>query len=86
MIYIDLDADLNLEDDSGRNIAVLKQGKQRPHVGRVLVAGRPQFWSWAVIDSVEENADSTATVLFRQVSARHAASIGPLVGELPDAV
>lgn len=83
MIYIDLDADLGLEDDEGRNFTVIPRGAPRPSVGSTLVAGRPKFWSWAVIDSVEEMANGKAIVTFHQVSAKEAASIGPLVTGIP---
>ncbi len=79
MIYIDLDADLNMEDDDGRNVGSVAAGATRPEAGSVLVAGRPTFWSWVVIDAVEENSDGTADITFHQVSAKRAASIGPLV-------
>jgi len=74
MIYIDLDADLNMEDDDGRNLARIPPSATQPIVGSVLVAGRPHFWSWVVIDEV---ADGIA--YFHQVSARHAATIAQLV-------
>lgn len=41
MIYIDLDADLNMEDDDGRNFARVIPPLPLPVVGDVLVAGRP---------------------------------------------
>jgi hypothetical protein len=55
MIYIDLPADLNLEDDEGRNIARLADAVTPDTVtqGAVLVAGTPHAWSWAVIEDVE---------------------------------
>jgi hypothetical protein len=79
MLYIDLDADLSMEDDNGRNLAVLAPGVARPAVGQALVAGRPKFWSWAIIDNVEEQPTGKAIVTFRQVSAKDAARVGPLV-------
>jgi hypothetical protein len=50
MIYIDLPADLNLEDDAERNIARLADAVAPDTVapGTVLVAGAPCAWSWAV--------------------------------------
>ncbi len=47
MIYIDLPADLNLEDDQGRNIARLADAVSPQAVtpGTVLVAGAPRGWS-----------------------------------------
>lgn len=80
MIYIDLPADLNLEDDDERNIARLADaidaGSIRP--GAVVVAGSPGGWSWAIIDEIEDGF-----VYFHQVSAREASARGPLVTPLP---
>ena len=80
MIYIDLPADLNLEDDQGRNIARLSDAVSPEAVtpGAVLVAGASHAWSWAVIEAVD-----TGFVYFRQVSAQEAARRGPLVTPLP---
>jgi hypothetical protein len=46
MIYIDLPADLNLEDDVARNIARLADAVAPDTVapGTVLVAGAPCAW------------------------------------------
>ena len=80
MIYIDLPADLNFEDDRGRNIARLA-GAVTPETvtpGAVLVAGAPRAWSWAVVEAVQDGF-----VYFRQVSAREAAQLGSLVAPLP---
>jgi len=54
MLHIDLDADLSMEDDDGRNFTVIAPTVSRPSTGQALVAGRPKFWSWAIIDNVEE--------------------------------
>ena len=80
MIYIDLTADLNLEDDAGRNIARLADAVTPDAVtpGAVLVAGAPRAWSWAVVDEIEDGF-----VYFHQVSARDAARRAPLVTPLP---
>jgi len=80
MIYIDLPADLNLEDDEGRNIARLAEAvtPEKVTAGEVLVAGAPRAWSWAVVEAVEDGF-----VHFRQVSAREAAQRGSLVVPLP---
>ena len=86
MIYIDMDSDLNMEGDDGRNLTVVKAGAPRPTVGTVLVGGRSRFWSWVVIDSVDENVDGSAVVSFHQVSAKHAARTGPLVAKLPSTI
>ena len=76
MIYIDLPADLNMEDDLGRNLARLADAINPDAVttGAVLVAGAAGAWSWVVIDAVEDGF-----VYFRQVSAREAAQRGSLV-------
>jgi flavin reductase (DIM6/NTAB) family NADH-FMN oxidoreductase RutF len=80
MIYIDLPADLNLEDDQGRNVARLAEAVTPETItpGAVLVAGAPRAWSWAVVEAVE-----AGLVHFRQVSAREAARHGSLVAPLP---
>jgi hypothetical protein len=80
MIYIDLPADLNLEDDHGRNIARLADAVTPDAVtaGAVLVAGAARTWSWAVVESVD-----SGFVYFHQISARVAAQRGPLVRPLP---
>lgn len=81
MIYIDLEADLNMEDDDGRNLARMTPQATPPAVGDVLVAGRPDFWSWVVIDEVDGQ-----TVYFHQVSTRRASELATLVAEMPKAV
>ena len=81
MIYIDLDADLNMEDDNGRNFTRVAPPASAPAAGSVLVAGRPDFWSWVVVDDVDGEI-----VYFHQVSARHAASLAKLVTDIPRAV
>ena len=55
MIYIDLPADLNLEDDEGRNIARLGDAitPDTAAPGAVLVVGAPRAWSWAVVEDVD---------------------------------
>ena len=80
MIYIDLPADLNLEDDEGRNIARLADAITPETVtrGAVLVAGAPRAWSWAVVEAVE-----AGFIHFRQVSAREAAQHCSLVAPPP---
>ena len=80
MIYIDLPADLNLEDDQGRNVARLAEAVTPEKVmpGAVLVVGAPRAWSWAVVEAIEDQF-----VYFRQVSAREAAQHGSLVAPLP---
>jgi hypothetical protein len=81
MIYIDLDADLNMEEDDGRNFTRVTSPATVPAVGDVRVAGRPEFWSWVVIDNVDGQI-----VYFHQVSTRHAASLATLAREMPRAV
>ena len=80
MIYIGLPADLNMEDDEGRNVARLADAVTPAAVipGAVLVAGAPRAWSWAVVESVDGGF-----VYFRQISARVAAQRGPLAGHSP---
>jgi hypothetical protein len=80
MIYIDLPADLNFEDDEGRNIARLAEAvtPERVTAGAVLVAGTPHAWSWAVVEVVDNGF-----VYFRQISGREAAQRGPLVAPMP---
>ena len=71
MIYIDLPADLNWEDDHGRNVARLADAVTPDTVmpGAVLVAGAARAWSWAVVDSVD-----SGFVYFRQISAQDTAA------------
>jgi hypothetical protein len=80
MIYIDLPADLNLEDDEGRNVARLADAVAPDTVtrGAVLVAGTPHAWSWAVIEDIDGGF-----VYFRQISARDAARRGSLIKPFP---
>jgi hypothetical protein len=79
MIYIDLPADLNLEDDQGRNVARLANAVTPDAVmpGAVLVAGAARAWSWAVVESVD-----SGFVYSRQISAQDAARRGSLLREL----
>lgn len=76
MIYIDLPADLNLEDDQGRNVARLADAVTPDALtpGAVLVAGAARAWPWAVVESVDGGF-----VYFRQISAARARAIGRLV-------
>jgi hypothetical protein len=78
VIYIDLRADLNAEDDGGRNIALLRDAVDPSSVvpGAGVVAGMSTFWSW-VVDAVDDG------VVYLQVSARDAADRGPLVVPIP---
>jgi hypothetical protein len=80
VIYIDLPADLNLEDDEGRNVARLADAVSPDAVipGTVLAAGTPHAWSWAVIEDVE-----SGFVYFRQISAQDAAQRGSLIKPFP---
>jgi len=73
MIYIDLPADLNVEDDQGRNVARLAESVTPDAItpGTVLVTGAPRAWSWAVVEAVED-----VLVYFRQVSTGKAAQRG----------
>lgn len=80
MIYIDLPADLNLEDDQGRNLARLADAVSPESVTprALVVAGALRAWSWALVDAIEDGF-----VYFHQVSAREAAQRGSLVKPLP---
>jgi len=80
MIYIDLPADLNLEDDEGRNIARLADAVTSDAVtpGTVLVAGAQRAWSWAVVEYVD-----SGFVYFRQITAQDAGRRGSLIQPLP---
>ena len=62
MIYIDLPADLNLEDDQGRNVARLADAVTPDAVtpGAVLVAGAARAWSWAAVESVDSDSSTSA--------------------------
>ena len=74
MINIDIDADLNWVDDEDRNIAKVSGAAARYKVGDVAIAGRPGFWSWILIDEIDE-----PWIFFRQIDAREAATHGELV-------
>lgn len=80
MIYIDLPADLNVEDDEGRNVARLDDAINPDAVtrGAVLAVGAPRAWSWAAIDAIEDGF-----VHFRQISAQEAARRATLITPLP---
>jgi hypothetical protein len=80
MIYIDLPADLNLEDHVARNIVRLANAVTPDTVapGTVLVAGAARAWSWAVVESID-----SGFVYFRQISAQDAARRGCLVKPVP---
>lgn len=79
MIYIDLSADLNAEDDDGRNLALLAQAVEPSAVipGAALIAGTPNFWSWVTIEAIDDGI-----VYLRRISAKEAARHGPLVAPL----
>jgi hypothetical protein len=77
MIVIDLPADLNMEDDDGRNVARLPS-RESFDKGAVKVAGFPGFWSWAVIDEVSDNL-----VYFHRVSAAEASTLAELAVSAP---
>jgi hypothetical protein len=80
VIQIDLHADLNVEDDDGRNIAMITDAVDPSLVvaGGVLIAGTPSFWSWVRIDAIENEL-----IYVHQISAKEAARHGPLVAPLP---
>ncbi len=83
VIYIDLPADLNMEDDEGRNVARLSDAVNPDHIatGSVLVAGAPGGWSWVLVEEIEEGF-----VYFRQISGSEAGRRAPLVTPLPQSV
>ncbi len=73
---IDLPADLNMEDDYGRNIARVTDAlnPEAVAVGAMLVAGASGAWSWAVVDEIDGGF-----AYFHQIGAREAARRGNLV-------
>lgn len=75
---IDLPADLNCEDDAGRNWSLLAKAPrpQLVHSGVVLTAGTSRFWSWVRVDAVDDDGQ----VHFTQISAAEAAASGRVVG------
>ncbi|MGA4670133.1 hypothetical protein ACPCG0_10120 [Propionibacteriaceae bacterium Y1923] len=73
MIQIDIDADLNMVDDEDRNMARLPKDTSLLRIGNVVVAGRPGFWSWAVIEEITDTS-----VFFRQISGTEASTHGDL--------
>ena len=77
MTTVDLAADLNAEDDDGRNWALLTDDAIRSVIvpGAVVRAGTEQFWSWVHIDEV----DADGQVHFHQISATEAARAGASV-------
>jgi hypothetical protein len=52
---IELGSDLNAEDDNGQNWALLDNATDpsRVHVGAVVIAGTPRFWSVVRITAVD---------------------------------
>jgi hypothetical protein len=74
MLQIDIDADLNWVDDEDRNIAKVPNAASLHKTGDVAVAGRPGFWSWALIEEIDGE-----WVFFRQIDAREAAAHGGVV-------
>ena len=48
-VAIDVEADLNMEDDEGRNLARVPRGYSFAP-GDVAMAGRQQGWSWVLLD------------------------------------
>lgn len=79
MIVIDLPADLNMEDDDGRNVARLPASASFA-AGDVAVAGFPGFWSWALIDEVTDGF-----VFFHRVTATEASRHAELAVLAPTA-
>jgi hypothetical protein len=66
VIFIDLPADLNMEDDQQRTVARLADAVDPDAIrpGCVVVAGSPGGWSWAMVKDIEDGF-----VYFRQVSS-----------------
>jgi hypothetical protein len=77
VVLIDIPADLNMEDDQGRNLAPVPDTGTALTVGSVAVAGRRGFWSWVVVEELGKGV-----IYFRQVTAREAARHGDLVAPL----
>ena len=73
-VAIDVEADLNMEDDEGRNLARVPRGYSFAP-GDVAMAGRQQGWSWVLLDDVEGDS-----LYFHQISASEAAQHGPPAG------
>ena len=69
---IELRSDLNAEDDDGRNWTLLVNATNQAsvHVGAVLVAGTPQFWSAVRVTEV----DADGQVHFVQLDERDPAA------------
>jgi hypothetical protein len=74
VIQIDIDADLDWVDDEDRNIAKVDGAAARYKVGDVAIAGVQTFWSWILIDEIDE-----PWIFFTQIDAREAATHGELV-------
>ncbi len=74
MIQIDIDADLNWVDDDDRNIAKIDRAAAHYKVGGVVIAGRPGFWSWILIEVIDQ-----PWIFFRQIDSREAAAHGEIV-------
>jgi hypothetical protein len=76
-VTIELKADLNNEDDEGRNWARLSGAEEPGTVlpGAVLRAGTERFWSWVRIDAV----DADGQVHFHQIPADEARKAGAVV-------
>lgn len=76
MLHIDLPTDLNAEEDDGFSVARLSRAAdpRRVRAGAVLVAGHPDFWSWVLVDSIEDGV-----VRCRQITMNEAAKRANLV-------
>jgi hypothetical protein len=71
---IALRANLNNEDDEGRNWALLRDAANPEAIveGAVVTAGTKRFWSWVRIHSV----DPDGQVHFEQIDADEARRLG----------
>lgn len=71
MAIVDLEADLNNEDDDGRNWSLLRHAAHPEHIhpGAVVRAGRPSAWSWVRVVAVDEDGQ----VHFERISDDEAA-------------
>lgn len=61
-------------DDDDRNIAKVPGAATRYEVGGVAIASRPGYWSWILIEEVDE-----PWIFFWQIDSREAATHGELV-------
>lgn len=72
MIHIDLPCDLNMIDDDGLNVALLREAVHPDRVsqGAVMVVGHPSFWSWASIDGVDDGVITLHQITMTEAARR----------------